>query len=488
MSDSNRTQVAYVEEVTYGVAPVIAGTTVMRQARLTGESLNFNISNVVSNEIRSDRMVPDLVQSGQQNGGGINYELSWPLHRSFLGDMMGGVMFNNWVMQAYKNNIVADSELANVAAGTGVYTVDAGGATFITGSIVQASGFTAPLNNGVFDVTANGATTVTTTNAASVAEAAPPVGATLRTVGFHFASGDLVATSSGLTCTAANFLTMGLAVGKWIKLGGTGAGNRFATAADNAFVRVIAVTANAVTLDNLPTGWAADTGVGVAVKMWFGDTIKNGTTVRSFTLEKGFLDVAQYFTFNGMIVGSMSMALAAQQIATGDFSFLGTSAARSGVPLSATPYGPGTEDVMSAMANVARIAEANVPLGPNNFAQSFSFAINNNLRPQQAIGQLPLIGVGVGRCDVTGNITCYFKDGTQLDKYLAGTPSAINFRSITAGGRALVATIPNMEFETGQVVAAGPNQDVMSQFSWRAKLDALTNSEISFDRFPYYEA
>ena len=79
-------------------------------------------------------MVPDLVQSGQQNGGGINYELSWPLHRSFLGDMMGGVMFNNWVMQAYKNNIVADSELANVAAGTGVYTVDAGGATFITGS------------------------------------------------------------------------------------------------------------------------------------------------------------------------------------------------------------------------------------------------------------------------------------------------------------------------------------------------------------------
>jgi len=486
MSDTNRVQVAYVEETTYGVVPTITGTTVMRQARITGESLNFNISNVVSNEIRQDRMVPDLVQSGAQAGGDTNYEMSFPLPRAFLDQMMGGAMFNNWVQKAYKNNIVADTEVAGVSSGTGIYTVDAGGTAFIVGAMVQASGFTNAVNSGVFNVTATSATSVTTTNSASVLEAAPPVAATLQTVGHLFASADLVATASGLTCTAANFLTMGLAVGQWIKIGGTGAAFQFATAANNGFARIIAVSATSITLDNLPTGWGADAGTGKTMKIWFGDTLKNGTTVRSFAMEKGFLDVTQYLVFNGMIVGGMSLNLTAQQIATGNFSFLGSAATAAGSSLG-TPASPGTEDVMSAMANVARIWEGNASLGPNNFAQSFSVQVNNNLRAQQAIGQLALIGVGVGRCDVTGSMNCYFKDRTQYDKYVAGTPSNVNFRMFTAGKRALVCTIPNMEFESGQVVASGPNQDVMAQFGWRAKLDALTNSEISFDRFAYYE-
>lgn len=486
MSDSNRVRVSYVEEVTLGTTPTINAATPMRTARITGETLAANISNVVSNEIRADRMVPDLIQASQQNSGDVNFELSFPLARTFLDQMIGGAMFNAWSMLPYKNNVVADTELANVAAGTGIYTIDAGGATFLAGHIVQASGFTAPANNGVFDVSANTATTVTTSNAASVVDATPAAGATLQVVGFKFASGDLVATASGLTCTTANFLNIGLTVGRWIKIGGTGAAFGFATTANNGFARITAVTANAITLDNLPVGYGVDAGTGKTVKIWFGDTLINGVTKRSFTVEKGFLDLGIYMAYKGMVVSQLSLSLNAQQIVTGGMSFLGTTATSGGATLGA-PVAASNEDILSSMASVARLAEAGASLAPTSFAQAMTLQINNNLRAQSGIGQLGLIGIGAGRCDVSGSLNTYFQTSAQYDKYIAGTPTNLNFRTFTPGGCALIATLPNVEFESGGPTAPGGNQDVFAQFAFRAKFDPLTNSQLAFDRFAYYE-
>ena len=307
-------------------------------------------------------------------------------------------------------------------------------------------------------------------------------------VGFKFASGDLVATSTGLTCTTANFVTMGIKVGQWLKIGGTGASNQFATAANNDFARVTAVSANAITLDNRPTGWGADTGTGKTVKLWFGDTIKNGTTQRFFTIEKGFLDVNQFFVYRGMVPSAMSLALNAQQIVTGSFDFMGTTHTASGSALSGSPAAASSESIVSAMANVARIAEAGSALGPNNYVQSMTLQVQNNPRAQTAVGLLGLIGIGTGRNDVTGTMNCYFSDRTQYDKYLSGTPTNVNFRLVDAlTSRATIFTAPNVEFETGSVVAGQGNADLFGNFTWRSKFDSLTNAQLTVDRFPYYE-
>ena len=490
MADTNRVQLSYVEESTLGTTPTISGTTVMRGVRSTGETMNFNISNVTSNEIRSDRMTTDLIQSNAQCSGDLNYEMSYPLQRSFIDQMIGGALFNSWTCLPYKNNITADTEIAAVAI-SGVYTVDAGGASFIAGHLVRATGFTNAGNNtttGAAKVSASSATSVTMAGGGltTVSEAAPPIGATLQVVGFQFGSADLTATADGLACTAGDFTTIGLTVGKWIKVGGSATGEKFATAALNGWARVVAIAAKALTLDNLPTGWTTDAGTGKTIDLWYGDTLKNGTTVRSFTIEKGFLDITQYLAYKGMVVGQMSMSLSAQNIMTGSFSFMGMTHT-AGASSLGSPVAASTEDVLSSMANVGRMAEGGVVLGPTNYAQAMSIQIQNNLRAQPAIGVLGSIGVGTGRCDVSGNLTCYFSDRTQYDKYLAGTTSSFNFRSV-AGSRAFICTIPNMEFETGTVTAGQGNQDVMAQFGYRAKLDTTTSAQILFDRVPYFEA
>ncbi|MBL3683997.1 hypothetical protein F2981_02515 [Sinorhizobium meliloti] len=57
----------------------------------------------------------------------------------------------------------------------------------------------------------------------------------------------------------------------------------------NGWARIVAVTAGKLTLDNLPTGWAANAGAGKTLRVFFGDRIKNGVTMFSNTIERGWL-------------------------------------------------------------------------------------------------------------------------------------------------------------------------------------------------------
>ena len=62
MTDSSQTRLAYIEESTWGTTPA---TPTMLEMRFTGESITPNIETIVSDEIRSDRNVTDLIQTGQ---------------------------------------------------------------------------------------------------------------------------------------------------------------------------------------------------------------------------------------------------------------------------------------------------------------------------------------------------------------------------------------------------------------------------------------
>lgn len=81
LASSNRAQIRYIVESTPGVTPGAGNCT---NLRATGESLNFEISTTTSQEIRSDRMVTDVVQTAAQAGGGVNFELSHMEYDPFI--------------------------------------------------------------------------------------------------------------------------------------------------------------------------------------------------------------------------------------------------------------------------------------------------------------------------------------------------------------------------------------------------------------------
>lgn len=74
LGTSNRTAIRYVPETTFGTTPVAP---TLKSIRYTGESLNFSIKNIVSNEIRSDRNTTDLVRVSSEASGDVQFEMSF---------------------------------------------------------------------------------------------------------------------------------------------------------------------------------------------------------------------------------------------------------------------------------------------------------------------------------------------------------------------------------------------------------------------------
>jgi hypothetical protein len=474
MSESNRVRLAYVEEASLGATPVAP---TLRTARITGESLNFQITNTVSNELRADRMVSDLVQTGAQVTGDVSIELSHPVDNSFLGDMLAAVLFNTWTSRPERVGTPA----CGPVSGANTFGV-ASTSGFAARLLIATSGYSAPQNNGLFRIDTVGAGLQV---AGTLVNEPATALSRIKVVGVEGAAGDVTATATGLQSTSLNFTSLGLAIGQFIKLGGAGAATRFATAANNGWARIAQITANSLTLDNRPTGWTAEpTTTGIGLQIFTGDRVANGTTRRSFTIERWFQDLAnELVVMRGMVPARLDLTIAAQELVGGQIGFLGLAAE----PTTATlgPADPATPvPVLNAVANVGRIAEAGETVGGANFIKRMTLKLDNSLRERQAIGTLGLVDVGYGRVELTGELQTYFGSSALYRKYLGGVETSLSIR-LQAGSRVLVIQLPRVKFEGGRVNASGPNQDVMADMSWRAIRDPATEAMILIDRFDH---
>jgi len=486
MTSANRTRVALVRETTPGTTP---DTPRMRAMRITGESLSFKPIYVDPDELRDDRMMDDPIQVMKESSGGINFELSFPQDETPLSELYRSAFFNPWVNTPQRDNDgSADSAITDVAAATGVVTVEAGDA-FVARHLARNTGFTNAENNGLFRCTTGSATVPAFAGQGLVDEAAPPAAARVKVVGFEAAEADIAAVSDGITSTLLDFETLGLVVGQWIKIGGTGAAFRFATEACNVFARITVIAATKLTLDNLPAGWTTDDGTYATLRVFFGDQIKNGVTKTALTIEKSFLGqtVPTHIVKRGMHVNTLEHTITSRDKVKGVANFTGMGGQQSTVALDDSYEAVTTNAVMAANANVGRIAEAGARLTAPNWARELSFTINNNQRAIEAADVDSPVGVEPGECLVSGSINTYFGSNALLQKFFDGTPTAINSR-IAKNNQAVIWQFPRVTHREGDPHATGKNTDVMLPLAWQSSKDTLTEAHVILDRFEYYQA
>ena len=487
MGTSNRLRLAVVRESTLGTTPT---TPRMRTARITGESLAFTQDFVDSDELRSDRMLGDPIKVMSSSAGSINFELSYPPDNYPESDFIRSAMYSTWVnTPTFDNDAIADSVVTDAGTTTDTYVVASGGAAVKANHLVRATGFTNSANNQIFKVASSTATTVVGSSLSLTAETAPPAGAKLKVVGFQGDSGDITATSTGLGSTSLDFTTLGLAVGQWIKIGGSAAGDKFATAVLNDWVRITAIAATALTVDNRPSGWTTDAGTSKTIKVWVGDYIRNGTTQTSFSIEKGSLDqtVPTYIVSTGMVVDSYDLSLSSKNKITGTVAFMGMGGSQGTTALDASPDAVSTGQVMAANANVGRLADAGSQLTSPNWAKELKFSIKNNNRQLEAVDSASPVGINSGECSVTGTIDTYFGDNALLTKFYAGTSSSLSSR-VSKNSQALIWTFPHITYKGGgNPQASGKNVDLMLSLDWSATIDTTTNCQVQLDRFDWFE-
>lgn len=490
LATTNRVGLAKVRETTFGITPTNPTFKAIRQ---TSSGLNAAPKTVASEEIRSDRQVTDLILVGQEAGGDVGGELAF----SVADDDFEEALQGTWSNLPHIEVATSDTEISDVSATT--LTVASGGASFKTGHITLTEDFGTSANNKLARVSSSSATTIVYPSSTFTAESNPiPVGASVRVVGFEGASGDLAAVTAGgngLTSSALNFTTLGLAVGMWLKIGGGSVSGTFfsGTAANNNYVRISAIAANKITFDRVPSGWTADAGTSKTIRVFMPDVLVNGSTKRSNTIERTYNDHSPvtYEYFTGMTLNTLNIELPQNAIAKYTKSYTGkagsvTTTRASGASDEAAP----TYDVFNTSTDVGRIGvDGSVVTGPN-FVMSATININNNLRRQEAVGSVGAIGIGNGEFTVTGSLNTYFGDSTVYDQVLANTATSYDTRleNSTGNREALVVDLPRIKFSSGAPSVQGKNNDVMIDCNFQAIRDATLGYTMALNRFWYTPA
>lgn len=203
---------------------------------------------------------------------------------------------------------------------------------------------------------------------------------------------------------------------------------------------------------------------------WTADVLRNGVTPKTFALERtvetGATD--QFFRFTGMQVGTLSLSITARERITGSMTLMGRGHTRASAALSGATYSDAnTKAIMAASTDVGSLSITGV--SPSPTLRSASFQIENNLREQIAVGSRGPVGIGAGRCLVTGSIEAYFDDLAMYSAFVDHDDVGIAITMGSVSGEKYTINLPKTKLTNAQPIAAGANdQDVMASFDFQA--------------------
>jgi len=404
MSDASQTKLSFRDEAVWGEDPLLVSPQAPgREFRFTSESLNFNVDTAVSEEIRDDRNISDIIRVAANSAGDVNIESSFGAHDPLL----EGAFFNNWVTPVDLNNP-----------------------------------FASPFDNIVITVTA-----------AITSPIQDSVGTISAASGTPFAN---------------------VTPGDWIRLSNTGSPN-----VDGYYLVTAKTDGDNVSVSPSPLSSTSGT---FRIRA---SGIRNGTSFKSFFIEKEFRDIGQFFGFTGMRVGTWSQNIAPGSILNGTFGFQGeyVTQGQSSQFLTSPQVEPTlTNDVFNAVDNISNILiDGLAPVG--TCFTEVSFTLDNQLRPQPCIGQLANSGIGAGQVQISGTIASYFNDLSVYQKFTNFQSVSLSFVATDIDGNSYLYFFPSFKLTTGEVVAGGNNQDVLATFGFTARRDPTYGFAMGLNRF-----
>lgn len=388
-ADTSAVELGYVLESSWGTTP----SSVLTNLRVTSESLNPDETTAVSDEIRADGQIIDVLRTGISASGGFGFNLSYGEFDPFFAGALRGAWASVW-----SNTLT-------------VTIADSGS------------------NSEISDDGTGGV------------------------------------------------LGVGITVGSYIRISGLTSNSD-----EDGFYKVMAIT-DSDTIEVYPQLTAAASESSVTLDN--DGHLRNASAVSSFTLEKAFTDVTQFFSFTGMVIDTMSLTLD-DGIISGNFDFLGKAIARATSTVgSGSATAAGTNRVLTTADNIAGYREANAVFGDasSSIVTSFSLNVANNLRGQRGHSSAYNQGIGKGRIVPTGSISMYFKNGSIYDKWLARTQTSLDTILTDDNGNTYIIGVPGVRLMNPNIVAGGTDQDVIASFDYQGVRHSTFGHSISIDRF-----
>lgn len=282
------------------------------------------------------------------------------------------------------------------------------------------------------------------------------------------------ATGNKLTRSSGDFTAAGFSVGRYVRTAG------FSNAANNGVFRIVSIATTEIVLAgaNVVTESA-----GASATITQGGMVQNGTTVKSFLLERSYQDLTKFHSFNGLVVAGGALAVAKKGIIKPSFTILGKKqnlTANSTVGDGSNTAAPQNES-MNTVDHVTGMFEGGTALANVISLADFNVNFDNAIRPRENLGVFGPSSMGAGKFRVRGSCKAYFESGALVDKYLAFTATnfVLIFRDSAAKGYVL--ELPRVRLTKGASPPPGGDEDVMADFNFSCEGD-IANATAG-DRF-----
>lgn len=273
--------------------------------------------------------------------------------------------------------------------------------------------------------------------------------------------------ASSITGPSGTDFVASFAVGQWVKLKTT-----------DDMVKISALTSTVMTV--VGTTLTASTYSSAAIT---GRTLINGTTKVSYFIETDFGNINAVKYQTGMRCNTANLTVAAQQIVTGTFDFVGKQGFTASTTVaSSVVTSANTNTPLTAAANVVRILKDDAVL--NSSVNSFTVDINNNMAPRPTVGSKFSSEPVDGGLDVTGNLNLFFDRIDFYEALINHTSFSLDYALRDDNGNIIVVSFPEIKATTGDPIAGGKDEDVFLSLDFQAIKDPTLGYTVRIDFLP----
>ena len=207
------------------------------------------------------------------------------------------------------------------------------------------------------------------------------------------------------------------------------------------------------------------------------NVLNTGTTVSSFTLEDGALDITQYRAFTGCMVNTMQMSIAPNQMTTATFGIIGKNMTQSTSPLDATLTAASNNEPFDSFSGA--ISEGGSTIA---YVNTIDFTLNNNLNPTFALGAVATPQMEFGMSTLEGTMTVFYQDAALITKFLNETESSLSIvLDDRVAGLNYTFLMPRIKINGAAVPVASPASRLLT-IPFVALRDSSTGTQLRITR------
>ena len=293
-------------------------------------------------------------------------------------------------------------------------------------------------------------------------------------------------TTKKLIRTTGSFIDEGVEVGMFLKL------TNFAVAANNAIIFVNTVTDLEVTF-NYPAASGMVTAAAEAASYQICDRLKIGTTKKSLTVEKTFIDLTtKALIYRGCLVSQMELNVEYGALVSGSFTTMGNDYDNADAASEFASYleyfeDPATTNTLNGSVDMPFLT-TNVTgswVQDSLCLQNLNLTLDNNFTVQNCIGRAAPENFSPGTAAIAAKLSSYLKDANWdlLTKKLSQADFSIAFAVANTDGW-YGFYLPAIQVTFDDPASGGANQEISMDMEGVAKVGDNGESALTIYREP----